>query len=103
MYDVYAMKRTNIYLDRVQLEVLGRAAEEQGTSVAALVRAAVDAWIRARGLKALPPDDWERRFASLMERRRKIALRLGLTQEKVDKAVDRAIREVREARRARRP
>ena len=52
---------------------------------------------------AADPDEWERRFAALMERRRKIALRLGLTQEKVDKAVDRAIREVREARRARRP
>lgn len=103
MYDVYAMKRTNIYLDALQLELLGKAAEEQGTSVAALVRAAVDAWIRARGLKPLPPDEWERRFAALLERKRKDARRRGLTQESVDRAVDRAIREVRRARRARRP
>ena len=103
MYDVCAMKRTNIYLEDSQLDLLGRVAEERGTSVAFLVRAAVESWIRARGLKVMPPDEWERRFAALLERRRKDARRRGLTQERVDKAVDRAIREVRGARRARRP
>ena len=102
MYDVHAMKRTNIYLDQRQLDLLARAAEDQGTSVAALVRAAVDAWIRARGLKALPPDEWQRRFAALMERRRAIARRRGFTQEEVDRDVMEAVREVRRARSARR-
>ena len=42
VYDVCAMKRTNIYLEDAQLDLLGRVAEEQGTSVAFLVRSAVE-------------------------------------------------------------
>lgn len=103
MYDVYAMKRTNIYLDQRQLDLLGRVAGEQGTSVAALVRAAVDAWLAARGVKAVPEGDWERRFRVLMGRRRAIARQRGFRQEDVDRDVMAAVREVRRARRARRP
>ena len=102
VYDVCTMKRTNIYLEDAQLDLLGRVAEDQGTSVAALVRTAVDAFIRSRSLKALPPDEWNRRFYRLMKRRRREARRLGLTQEIVDREVAEAVREVRRARRARR-
>jgi response regulator of citrate/malate metabolism len=97
------MKRTNIYLEDSQLDLLGRVAEEQGTSVACLVRSAVGLWILHHKVKPIPEDEWRRRFDALMKRRRRIAKRLGLTQEKVDKAVALAVREVREARRARRP
>ena len=97
------MKRTNIYLEDSQLDLLGRVAEEQGTSVAFLVRSAVDLWLLRKGARPIPEDEWRRRFDALMKRRRRIAKRLGLTQEKVDKAVALAVREVREARRARRP
>jgi len=102
VYDVCTMKRTNIYLEDAQLDLLGRVAEEQGTSVAFLVRSAVDQWLLRQKAKPIPDDEWRRRFDALMKRRRRIAKRLGLTQEKVDRAVMRAVREVREARRARR-
>lgn len=95
-------KRTNIYLEDRQLDLLGRVAEGEGTSVADLVRRAVDAWIVARGATAVPEDEWERRFRRLLDRRRRIAKRLDLDPVAVEREVAKAVREVRKARRARR-
>jgi len=102
VYDVYMRKRTNIYLEDRQLDLLGRVAEGEGTSVADLVRKAVDAWLAQRGAVATPDDEWARRFEKLLARRRLIAKREGFDQETVDRDVMEAVREVRRARRARR-
>src|SRR5512138_1705851 len=103
VYDVCTMKRTNIYLEDAQLDLLGRVAEEQGTSVASLVRSAVDLWLLRQNAKPIPEDEWKRRFDRLMARRRAIARERGFRQEDVDRDVMKAVREVRKARRARRP
>jgi predicted DNA-binding protein len=44
MYDVWAMQRTNIYLDEEQLASLRGLSERRGQPVATLVREAID-WI----------------------------------------------------------
>ena len=101
MYDVHAMKRTNIYLEERQLAILADLAKAEGSSSAAMVREAVEAWIQARGVRKLPEDEWRRRFGEFLERRRAIAAQLNLKQEDVDREVAEAVREVRRARRAR--
>ena len=101
VYDVCTMKRTNIYLEDAQLDLLGRVAEEQGTSVAFLVRSAVEQWLLRQKAKPIPDDEWRRRFDRLMARRRAIAKARGFKQEDVDRDVMKAVREVRRARRAR--
>ena len=95
-------KRTNIYLEDRQLDLLGRVAEGEDTSVADLVRRAVDAWLAARGASGIPEDEWERRFRRLLEGRRRTARRLRLSEDQVERDVAAAIREVRRAKRARR-
>ena len=49
MYGGSTMKRTNIYRDDEQLELLRSLGERRGEPVAALVREAVDDWLRAQG------------------------------------------------------
>ena len=100
VYDVYMRKRTNIYLEDAQLDLLGRVAEGEGTSVADLVRRAVDAGLAGRKVRRVPEDEWQRRFRALLEKRRRIARRLRLKEEDVEREVAEAIREVRQARRA---
>jgi ribbon-helix-helix CopG family protein len=102
VYDVCMRKRTNIYLEDAQLDLLGRVAEGEGTSVADLVRRAVDAWLAGRKVRKVPEDEWQRRFRRLLERRRRIARREKFDPVEVDREVAKAIREVRKARRARR-
>ncbi len=49
MYDLYTMRRTQIYLDEEQGERLAAAAAEAGTTISALIREAVDAHLDADG------------------------------------------------------
>jgi hypothetical protein len=101
-YDVWAMRRTNIYLDDEQLESLRGLSERRGQPVATLVREAIDEWLSAQGVRRVPDDEWQRRFAALLERRTRIAEEEGFTQQDVDQDVMEAVREVRRARAARR-
>ena len=102
MYDVWAMKRTNIYLDDEQLALLRGLGERRGEPVASLVREAVDAWLEAQGARRLPEDEWKRRFGELLERRERIAKERGFADADVERDVTAAVREVRRARAARR-
>lgn len=96
------MKRTNIYLDDDQLELLRGLGQARSEPVAALVREAVDAWLTAQGARRVPRDEWERRFDALLRRRDRIAKEHDFTEEEVERDVVEAIREVRKARAARR-
>lgn len=48
MYDVYIMRRTQIYLDESQHERLGKRARATGTTTSDLIREAVDAYLGGR-------------------------------------------------------
>jgi hypothetical protein len=102
VYDVWTMKRTNIYLPDRQLGLLRRVSESRGRPVAELVRDAVDSWLAAEGIRAIPPDEWEARFDALLGRRRKIAKGAGFAEERVLRDVNVAVAEARRgARRTR--
>ncbi len=103
MYGVCTMRRTNVYLDDRQIDLLRLLGDRRGVPVAALVREAVDAYLDSQGVRNLDPDEWERRFDALVADRTRVAEELGLTEERVERDVFAAIREVREARAARRP
>lgn len=96
------MRRTSIYLDDEQLELLRGLGERRGEPVAALVREAVDEWLRAQGAQRLDEDEWKRRFDALMRRRDRLAQERGFDEADVERNVIAAVREVRRARAARR-
>jgi hypothetical protein len=96
------MKRTNIYLDDEQLELLRGLGERRGAPVAALVREAVDQWLQAQGARRLPEDEWGQRFEQLLQRRDRIAQERGFDEAGVERDVMEAVREVRRTRAARR-
>lgn len=98
MYDVWTMKRTNIYVTDRQASLLRRIGESRGRPVAELVREAVDSWLKAQGVREIPPDEWQRRFRELLERRQRIAEDEGFTIEEVERDVMAAVREVRKGR-----
>jgi predicted DNA-binding protein len=102
MYDVWAMRRTNIYLDEEQLASLRGLSERRGQPVATLVREAIDEWLSTQGVRRIPDDEWQRRFSALLQRRARIADEQDFSQEKVERDVMEAVREVRKARAARR-
>jgi hypothetical protein len=102
MYDVWHMKRTNIYLDDEQVQVLRALADRRGQAVAELVREAVDSWLEGQGAKRVPPDEWRARFDALLARRAGIAKKRGFDPAKVERDVMDAVREVRRAHAARR-
>lgn len=103
MYGVCIMRRTNVYLDERQIDLLRLLGERRGESVASLVREAIDAYLESQGIEPVTEDEWRRRFDALMSDRRTVAEELGLTEEQVERDVFDAIREVREARAASRP
>jgi Ribbon-helix-helix protein, copG family len=103
MYDVWGMRRTNIYLDETQLAGLRAMADSRGATVAALVREAVDEWLERHGVRRIEPDEWSRRFAALLRHRDSAADSEGWIQEDVDRDVAEAVAEVRRARAASRP
>jgi ribbon-helix-helix CopG family protein len=96
------MQRTNIYLSEEQLEALRRVGESRDVPVASLVREAVDEWLDKQGVRAVPEDEWRRRFEALLRRRDRIAKERGFKKEDVERDVMAAVREVRRARSARR-
>ena len=96
------MKRTNIYLDDEQLELLRGLGERRGEPVAVLVREAVDEWLRSQGARRVSEDEWQRRFDALLKRRDRIAREHGFDEAEVERDVMAAVREVRRARTARR-
>jgi hypothetical protein len=96
------MKRTNVYLEDEQLELLRGLGDARGEPVAVLVREAVDAWLTAQGARRIPRNEWERRFDALLTRRDRIAKAGDFTEEEVERDVMEAIREVRKAHAARR-
>ncbi len=102
MCGVCTMRRTNVYLDDRQRDLLRLLGERRGLPVAALVREAVDAFFESQGVRRIEQDERKRRFDALMAERRRVADELGLTEEQVERDVFEAIREVREARAARR-
>jgi hypothetical protein len=89
------MQRTTIYLDDRQLELLRSLSESRGETVAALVREAVDTWLRAEAAHRIPRDEWESRFEALLRRRDRIAKDQSFTEEEVERDVMEAIRGVR--------
>jgi hypothetical protein len=93
------MKRTNIYLEERQLGALRAAGEARGESVAAVIRRAVDEWLEANGVRAIPADEWQARFESLLERRARVAGRRKPAPDAVERDVAAAVAEVRSARR----
>ena len=91
------MQRTNIYLDDAQLRTLKHLAAEDRTSVATLVRDAVDSYL-ARRLADDP--EWGRRLDDLLTR---IRSRLpDVPPEEIEADITAARQEVREIRRAQR-
>ena len=102
VYGVWTMRRTNIYLPEDQLMALRRLGEQRAAPVSELVREAIDAWLAAHGVRVVGEDEWERRFADLMARRREDARGLKPSPGSVDRDVAEAVAEVRRARAARR-
>ncbi len=92
------MRRTNIYLDERQLQLLRLLSEEQGVPVAQLVRAAVDNWLESQGVRAVSEDEWQRRFTTLLDRRRRLATERQFDPAEVEEAVRQAIAEMRAGR-----
>lgn len=45
MYDCYIMRRTQIYIDESQGELLAAAARREGVTMSALIRRAIDAYL----------------------------------------------------------
>jgi hypothetical protein len=97
------MRRTNIYLDDDQLAGLRGVADSRGSTVAALVREAVDEWLERNGVRSVDPDEWSRRFDALLTRREQAAVSGAWVQGDVDRDVADAVAEVRRARAASRP
>jgi predicted DNA-binding protein len=96
------MRRTNIYLEEQQLDLLRGLADRRGKPVAELVREAVDSWLDSQDARRVSPDEWEERFDALLARRARIAKERGFQPAEVERDVMDAVREVRRARAARR-
>ena len=95
------MRRTNIYLSDQQTAHLRRLAEHRGEPVAALVREAIDAWLKSQNVREIDEDEWRRKFGELLERRGRLAQEREWDEEQVERDVMEAVREVRRARSAR--
>jgi hypothetical protein len=76
----------------------------RGRSLGGLVDEALDEWIASRGIRLSPvrDDEWRRRLAAFIERRRVLAEERGWTADDSQSDVDAAVKEVRGARAARR-
>jgi Ribbon-helix-helix protein, copG family len=96
------MRRTNIYLDDRQLELLRGLSDARGRSVAELVREAVDSWLESQRARRVPPGEWEERFDALLDRRARLVRERQFDPAQVERDVMEAVREVRRARSARR-
>lgn len=52
MYDLYIVRRTQIYIDEQQGERLARAAASAGVTMSALIRRAIDSYLDESGSEA---------------------------------------------------
>lgn len=84
------MQRTNIYLDEDQLLALKRIAAQQGRSVAAVVREAVNRYLAT----TLSNDDWRQEWDRIVQRFRD-DVPPALSSEETEAVVETAIAEVR--------
>jgi hypothetical protein len=91
------MQRTNIYLDEQQLKTLRHLAAEERSSVAQLVRRAVDDFLTRR---AISDADRDQRFDDLLVRMRVHSA--GIPPEEIEADITAAREEVRAIRRAQR-
>jgi hypothetical protein len=89
------MYRTNIYLDEEQMRALRHLAAEERTSVAALVRRAVDAYI---GTRLADEDAWRERLDDFLARVRQ-RLPMDVPPEEVEADITTAREEVRRGHR----
>lgn len=96
------MRRTNIYLDDRQIELLRRLGEQRSAPVAELVREAVDAWLVAQGVQPIDEAEWQKRFMTLLARRRSLAEGQARDLDAVERDVAIAVAEVRRSAPARR-
>lgn len=96
----YVVRRTNIYLEDRQLDLLNRLARQRAEPVAALVREAIDEWLRAQGIRPIDDAEWDERLRLLLDRRADLRPSLTASDEDIDRDVTEAIRAVREERAA---
>lgn len=92
------MQRTNIYLEQAQLTALKHLAAQEGQSVAALVRTAIQTFLQAE----LPnKDQWNSRFESLLN---KVHQRLpaDVSDSEIEADITAARKEVKQKHRAHR-
>lgn len=94
---VEPMYRTNIYLDEEETRALRHLAAEERSSVAELVRRAVDQYLAQRLGEG---KDWGERFDELVERIQR-RLPAGVTPDEIEADITAAREEVRRTRRAR--
>lgn len=99
VYGVWAMERTNIYLEASQRRKLRLLSDATGEPVAAIVREAVDEYLAGKAIADAPSDDWRERLGRLLDSRREMSA--AFDQDEVDREVQAALREVRAERRAR--
>ena len=90
------MRRTNIYLDDDQLSALRVVAATRGSSVATVVRDAVDAYLRDRVIDDL---GWQTEFENLLDRIRS-RIDPSVTPDEIEADITAARDEVRQRHRA---
>lgn len=89
------MHRTNIYLDEVQLLALKHVAAQQGRSVAAVVREAVNRHLAA----TLSNEEWRQEWDRIVQRFRE-SVPSDMTPDEIEAEITAAREEVRELHRA---
>lgn len=97
------MRRTNIYLSEPQHRALRSLADQRGVPMSEMIREAIEAWLSDQGVTVLSEDEWQHRFAELLERRRRVAGRLDINEADLAADIAEVVREVRRLRTASRP
>jgi len=95
---VYVVRRTNIYLEDHQLDLLHRVARQRAEPVAALVREAIDEWLRGQGITPIDESEWEERLRRLLARRAQLRPTIPATDEDIEVDIAEAVRAVRRER-----
>lgn len=87
------MSPVKVPLPPEPLDRLRRLARQQGTTVEALARQAVEDWLDAQD--ATPAERWRTQLGALLQRRQRVAAEEGFDQAEVDRDVAEAVDEVR--------
>jgi hypothetical protein len=91
-----SLRRTNIYLEDDQIDALKVVAATRGSSLATVVRDAVDAYLRDQVVGDLA---WRTEFENLLDRVRS-RLDSSITPEEIEADITEAREEVRQIHRA---